>query len=345
MALVYVGALSLAALCPVVTLSIGDVGVALNASFQGNLAVNASFSVSPLTPSIVIAGLAQFQADLTTAIGLGMPDISFDASMAANLIASLNACFGQLVALNLLLGAAIGIFSYSYVGNANLLGGLVGAELASQWPDGTPSSGSATALLFGAVDNGILTPPDIATTCLEGFLDGLPYSPGLGYGGKLSLAELSLNVALAAGQGESGIQAQLDGALALQAALAVTPPTLAATLDATLDYQAEFVADVDLGLALPSIQFALDATANAAADLSAKFSLLIDLGLTFSRPDASLFVYSYTGAGNALGAAIASALATTWGDGTPTSGPCVAALLGATTFGAQAAMASFFGGA
>jgi hypothetical protein len=97
---------------------------------------------------------------------------------------------------------------------------------------------------------------------------------------------------------------------------------------------------------LPNVKFALDATASAAASLNAKFGLLISLGAILSRFDASLFVYRYSGLGNAMGADITTELATTWGDTTtPTNSACAAAILGATDSLTFTTMSAFFGGA
>lgn len=337
MSLVYVGSQSLATLVPSVYLSIGKVGVALNAAFGGNLEVSANFTVSPPDLSFYLAGIAQMVADLTTSIGLGLPNVSFDVSASLDLIAELELSFSLLVALEALLGAAIGIYAFGYEGLGNALGAAVTTTLATQWPDGTPSSGSANALLIGATSS-------IARSQLGLFLDALVFTGGLVYAGKLTLALLSGITLGAISQGDAAIQSQLDAALQLRASLDITPPTLAADLEALLAFQAALIADADL--AVPKPNFAIDATANIAADLNAKFSGVIALGSAFNRFDASVFVYTYSGAGNALGPAITSALATTWGDGeTPTNAPCGAALLGATDALTWSTMGAFFGGA
>lgn len=336
MSLTYVGAISLPVLVPSVYASIGAVGVAINAAFQGNLAVNASFSASPPTIGLILTELAAFSANLTAAIGLGLPNVSFDVSAAASLVASLELAFDLLVTLEGLLSAAIGMYAYSYTGIANVLGSAVSTALASTWPDGAPTNTSTDAFLFGAV-------PAPAIAALGQFLDGLSFGAGLQYAGRIGLGTLSGITLRATAQGDAGIKSQLDGALALQASLAITPPSLAADVVANAQFAAFLAAQGEL--ALPSIQAALSATANAAASLSAKFGLLIALGATLSNL-ASLFVYRYSGLGNAMGGDITSALATTWGDGTtPTNTPCAAALLASTDAFTFATMSAFFGGA
>lgn len=337
MALVYVGSLSLMALCPLVADALGEVSIALNAAFEGNLAVNASFSASPPTVGVILTELAEFTSQLTTAFGLGLPMVSFNASMAAALVGKLNAAFGFLATLEVLLAASVGILAFSYVGTANAMGAAVTTELATQWPDGTPSSGTANAMLFGAVSS-------ISRQQLPLFLDGLSYAAGLVYAGKIALAALSAVTLAATAQGDAAIDAQLAGALALQASLDVSVPEPQATLEAMAEYQATLLADG--ALALPDVQFALDATASAAAGLSANYGAVLSLGAALARYDATVFVYTYTGAGNALGAAITTALASTWGDGTtPTNTTCSAALLGAVDAGTWTALGAFFGGA
>jgi len=337
MSLVYVGSLPLSALVPSVYLSIGKVGVALNAAFNGNLGLSAQFTLSPPDLSFYLAGLAQMNANLLAAIDVGAPNISFDLSASLDLIAELELSFSLLVALEALLGAAIGIYAFGYEGLGNALGAAVTSELATQWPDGTPSSGSANALLFGATSS-------IARDQLGLFLDALIFTGGLLYAGKLTLALLSHLTFAAIAQGDAAIQSQLDAALQLKASLDITPPTLDADVEALLAFQAALLADAEA--AVPKPNFAIDATANIAADLDAKFSGVIALGSAFNRVDATVFVYTYAGAGNALGPAITTALATTWGDGTtPTNAPCGAALLGATDALTWATMGAFFGGA
>lgn len=337
MALSYVGSLTLSALAPSVYLSIGEVAISLNAALQGNLALNASLSASPPTLATVLAASANFSAELAAAASAipPVPNVSFSLSDCATLTANLNASLGLLVTLEGLLAASIGCYAFGYTGVANALGAAVTTELATQWPDGSPSSGASNAMLFGAVSS-------IAQTQLAAFLGGVPLTGGLAYGGKVGLGIISPVTLNTISQGNTGIQAQLAATAALQASLSVTPPSFAAMISA----QAKFYANLQAQASLPSVQFALSATANAAASLSAKFGALCQLGAALERFDATAFVYTYSGAGNALGSAITSALRTTWGDGvTPTSGACSAALLGSIDSTTWTTLQAFFGGA
>lgn len=334
MALVYVGSMPLSALAPSVYLAIGQVAITLNAALQGNLALNASLSVTPPTLGLTVAASVEFVAQLVASLAAvpPVPQITFDLSACASLTAQLNASLGLLVVLEGLLDAAIGIYAYGYTGAGTGIGPALTTELATSWPDGQPTSTSTTAFLFGAATS-------LSQQQLSLFLNGLRFGGGLLYSGRIGLAALSLVTTRAVDQGRAGIAAQLAATAALQASLGVSFPNPILTLEAIAAYQATLIA-------VPNVAFALKATASAAASLSAKFGLLCQLGAAMARFDATLFVYSYTGAGNALGPAVTTALATTWGDGTtPTSGPCSAAVLGATDAFTIATMGAFFGGA
>jgi hypothetical protein len=229
------------------------------------------------------------------------------------------------------------MYAFTYNGTANAMGAAITSELATTWPDGAPSSGSCNAILMGAV-----TP--IAQTQLEAFFNGLTVGSGLVYTAKLTaLSALTPVTNAATAQGYAAIQAQLGAALQVQAHVQVTPPTLAITAEALAKFAANLTAS--LSLAPPSISAALSATANLAASISAQFGLMVALGATLDRYDAELFCYTYSGAANALGAAVTSALSSTWGDGfTPTSSGCIAGLLATTDAFTWTTMLSFFGG-
>jgi hypothetical protein len=230
------------------------------------------------------------------------------------------------------------MYAYTFTGTGSALGASVTSALATAWPDAAPTNTATTAIIFGAD----ATIPG-ANAAIADFLNGLTIGSGLVYTAKMSaLAELSLVTNLAIGQGVTGIQAQLDLALALQAHVAVSPPTLAVTLDALVKFAAYLRAHIALGP--PKIQAALSATADFAASLSARFSFMIALGASLSSPGA-LFCYTYSGLGNAMGADLTSALSATWGDGiTPSTGECLVALLAATDSATATVMSSFFGG-
>jgi hypothetical protein len=336
MAITYIGSLSFAALTPLVYGAIGTIGVSLNASLQGNLALNASLSVSPPTLATTLIASAEFTAQLAIALAAfpPVPNISFSVSDCVNLSASLNASFGLLVTLDALLSAAVGIYSYGYVGAGSSMGAAVTTALATHWPDGAPTNTSTNAMIFGATSS-------VAQTQIGLFLGGCPFTGGLAYGGRLGLSGLSKVTAKAVPQGNAGISAQLSATASLQASLSVSPPSIVQMIEAN----AKFYANLSAQVTVPDVKFALAATAQAAAHLSAKFGFLCQLGACFEQADATLFCYTYSGLGNAMGADLTTELASTWGDGmTPTSGSCSAAILGATDSLTYSAMTSFFGG-
>lgn len=333
MALTYKGSLNLGLLCPSVYASIGEVAVAIAAQFEGALNLQALWSVTPPDLPSVKLQLANGIAAMQFAASLGLPSISFDFAAVTSLIAKLNLSFSLTAVLEALLNASISVLALGYAGAGNALGAALTSSLATQWPDGTPSSGSATVFLFGAVAS-------ISQSTMAEFLSAMTFGPGLVYAGQpLTLAQLCPVVQLAVGQGTPAIQGQLDGALALLASLKVTPPSFNVTIPS-------LTAALDVMIALPSVTFILSALADLIARLDRAFNLLIQLGAILEKADATLFVYEYTGAANALGAAVTTALASTWGDGfTPTASACTAAVLGAVDSLTATTMAAFFGGA
>ena len=336
MALTYVAELSLPLLCPSVQLSMGVPAISLNAQLTGNLALNASFSVSPPTVAIYLAALESIQLQLNAAITAGLPSISFSLSDTLTLIADLELAFGLLVTLEGLLGASIGMYAFTWAGTGVAMGAALTAELATQWPDGAPSAGACNAIILGAVST-------IAQTQIIAFLNGLAVGTGLVYTAKMTaLSALSPVTAAATAQGNAAITAQLNAALAVKANASFTPPSLGVTATAVAKFAAALRAQ--LGLAPPSVHAALSATASLAASISAQFGLMVALGATLDRYDAEVFAYTYAGAGTGLGAAATASLATEWGDGTPTTGPCLAAILATTDGPTWAVMQGFFGG-
>lgn len=336
MALAYVADLSLLALCPSVAASIGVPAIAFSASFSGNVALNASLSVSPPTAAIYLSELVDLQATLNLAIGFGAPSFSFSVSDVLSFQAQLELALSLLVTLEGLLSASIGMYAFTYSGVANGMGAAITSELATSWPDGSPTSASCNAWIFGATSS-------IAQTQIAAFLNGLEVGSGLVYTAKMSvLAALSPVTNAATAQGSAGINAQLSASASLKAAAQVTPPTLA--IVATALAKAALNLKAQLNVAPPAISAALSATANAAASLSASFGLLISLGATLSG--GSVFVYTYSGAADVMGAAVTSALASTWGDGhTATSGDCLAVILATTDSFSAGIVSGFFGGA
>ena len=145
------------------------------------------------------------------------------------------------------------------------------------------------------------------------------------------------------GEASVAIDAQLQGAIALQASLSITPPTIAATLEALATFEASLVAAADLGL--PQVSFDLDACASLIASINASYGFLAALGGLLGDQTVGVYAYTYTGAADAMGGEITAELGTEWPDGFPSSSPCTAIVLGAVDATSEAALSDFLGGA
>lgn len=279
--------------------AIGEVSVAISAAFTGSLELNASFSISPPTIALLIEVLATFDAQVSFALALSLPTVSFglDASLAA--IAKLNLAFSLVIALDLLLSLAVQLFGTGVLAPTGLaVATQLTVEYATGWPDGFPPGTAATALMFVCVTVPISLPPplnpNIAADKIKLFLNGIPWgtsSPSTN-STKGSIGEIVKVTAAAMVQANAGIQYQLDLALSLAAHFNVTPPSFDATLSAMAKFQADLLANIDL--ALPKVKFAIDAALNISASLNAKFNFLFDLGFSLS-PSATMYVYKYVG--------------------------------------------------
>ena len=343
MPLSYIAMLSVPALCPSVNLSIGVPSLNLSAQLSGNLAINASIQASPPTRATQLSASLQQSEAIALAIVAVPPvlNFSYQISDVVTLQASLSAALNvNLPALSALLSAAAGIYAFGYEGLGTGLGAAVTSELATQWPDGSPSSGSCTALVFGAVVPTFGPDPQPS---LRSFLGGIPFGSGLTYGGKIGMSALSPVTASAAAQGAASIQTSIKAAANLGAAIPAVPMSFAEMAAV----QAKFYANVKATGQIASPSVTLAVTAKAAAGLQANFGASCSLGAVLAS-GATLFVYEYTGPANGLGAAITSALGSSWGSGTPavpTSTACTVAVLGATDVLSIATMLGFFGGA
>ncbi len=332
MALSYVASESLMVLCPTIAASIGPAAIAIASEFNGAAALSALWSVTPPNLASILVQLENAIAAMQLAVSLGLPSVSFDLAAATSLVASINAGFPLLTVLEGYLNAAIGLFSYSWVGNGNALGAALTTALATQWPDGTSTATHCDALIFGATAG-------VALTTLPQFFQALTFGPGLVYGGKITLAQLCPVVLASLGQGVEALNVQLAGAVALLESLNVTPPSFGVIVP-----QLQF--KLNLNDLLPSVSFILGALADIIARLQAKFNLVIALGTLLAEAGALMFVYRYSGNANAMGAAVTTALASTWGDGfTPSTGPCIAMIFGAVDSLTVTTMNAFFGGA
>lgn len=88
------------------------------------------------------------------------------------------------------------------------------------------------------------------------------------------------------------ITPKLEGAIALQTSLTLTPPSLATNLTAAMDLVTSLQASITLGL--PGVDFQLLAVAELIATLEAQFALVVELQNVLGT--AGVYAYSLTGA-------------------------------------------------
>ena len=344
MTLAYVGALPLPLLCPQLQLCIGLPSIQFSADLSGALALNASLTISPPTAALYLSALIETELLLGLTIApIPLPAVNFTASVSANLEVSFSLSLSLLLNFELglslsgFLTASIGAYAFTYEGTGSGLGATLTTELASTWPGGAPTSGACNAIILGAVTPG-------AQASLAQFLDGLTFGPGLVVQATLSaVADMTPLCAKAEAQAEAAISAKLSAQAAITASLgaqvSIALPTV--TLEALGKFQASLVAD--LALAPPAIGVAVSATASLAANIQASAGFMAQLGAAMSW--SKFFCYTYSGTGAGLGAAVTTALASTWGDGTtPTSSDCACVVLATTDAFSASVLAAFFGG-
>lgn len=107
-------------------------------------------------------------------------------------------------------------------------------------------------------------------------------------------AEAAINVAV--GVSLPTVQAQLAGALAAQAKLTISPPTLAGQLNALAAMTAAVQAAIMLGL--PTVNLQLTGLATLIADLQVKLAAL-QINISFGQ--AGIYAYLYQGRADGLG--------------------------------------------
>jgi hypothetical protein len=173
MALTYIGELSLGALVPSVDAQIvADVGLATGqlGNATAGLAAMEALVVAPPTIAASIVTVGQILSALQEAIVLGVPNIPVPPSLAliAQLTASIAALTEQVAALGVLGGqlSTAGVFAYTYAGTGAAFGGTLTTSLATAWPDATPSSAAANAIVLGTVS-------PATWTAMLGFFGGL----------------------------------------------------------------------------------------------------------------------------------------------------------------------------
>lgn len=331
-------------LCPSIGASIASPALTLSATLTGALSLNASFTATPPTLGFylgsAVSGLIFAGANLAVGASLGLPACSFGVNISAGIsvVADLSVSFSAMLSVGLpslsgLLSASIGAYAFTWTGPAANLGAALTTELASTWPDGAPSAGACNAL--------ILVAPTAVASVLLAFLDGLGTpGPGLTYVTKLSaLSALSLSTAAAMPQATAALNASISACASISAKLT---PQISVPLP-TLAFEATAVADVAIpnlkaaiaaGFQAPSVDVVLSATAALAASVSGP---LASLGLTLGRIDALFGIYTYSGTGSGLGAAVTA--------GITDPSDVTAVVLATTDAFSWTTLTGFFGGA
>jgi hypothetical protein len=146
---------------------------ALSAQLQAALNIKAALTLSPPTLSGSIAIVGALKATLNGYLSLGgyisvAGAFSAVASIVADLTAleaSLNANLSAMIAIQTSMATA-GVLAFTYNGPTNQLGPALTTALAGGWPDSTPASSPANALVLGATSQ-------ITATGLAAFLSGI----------------------------------------------------------------------------------------------------------------------------------------------------------------------------
>jgi len=174
---------------------------------------------------------------------------------------------------------------------------------------------------------------------IQAFFNGLVFAPGLVNAGSISLAGIcTLTFGLLLDLlDELNLEASLLGSATLD--FGIVPPEVAGNL--------AIVGSIDASLndlleppLLPSIQASLIAGISGRAEII--LNLISSIGVQLGLAGEKLFVFTYSGDGASFGGALSSALASSWPDGTPSSGESSVVILAATSPAAELALSTFF---
>lgn len=162
--LVYGGAATLGSLAPFVLRALGGVYADLKGRLAGLISMVAKFTATPPTVLIAISDVHAIAASLAAAISAGLPGAAFIFDAVAKAVTAIGVAAAVIVQLQALFGTA-GVFVYKYDGATGQLGQAITSSVAGGWPDGTPASSRANAILLGAT-----TPA--TWTALQAFFGG-----------------------------------------------------------------------------------------------------------------------------------------------------------------------------
>lgn len=163
--IVYAGSTTIGSLCPFVPRAIGGVYADLKGRLAGLISMVAKFTATPPTALSAISVAGDINAAAAAAISGGLPSgVPFIIDAVAGTVTAINAAVAVIGQLQALFGTA-GVFTYKYDGPAGQLGQAISSSLAGGWPDATPPTANAKAIILG-------TTTPAAWTALSAFFGG-----------------------------------------------------------------------------------------------------------------------------------------------------------------------------
>jgi hypothetical protein len=162
--------------------------------------------------------------------------------------------------------------------------------------------------------------------------------------GSLNAGLLCPEVELSIGLAGAQLEANLTAALAIQASVSVTPPTLVAQLTAMLAVMTEIQAALQAGIALglPGVSISVSAAATLVANAQLALGNLSILIALLGGP--SMFVYSYSGGTvSTIGSDLSAGITASPPPGLLPSDPVRGLLVGASP-GGWTGISPYFGG-
>jgi hypothetical protein len=164
-AIVYAGSVTVGGVMPATSAALSadasllaTFSASATADFDATFAAQANFAVTPPTFAASISLCQALILDLQASISLGVPSVNaqiglaFDAKLAllASLLASLSGQISILLSLGSLMSEA-GVLAFSWSGTGATFGADVDATVGAGWPNGTPASAPANAVILAAV--------------------------------------------------------------------------------------------------------------------------------------------------------------------------------------------------
>lgn len=363
MGLTYAGKLALSAILPSSVTAVASASASLSATLPvvaadlaGAVTLDAQITVTPPNLSAEVSAVAAIQAGLAAAVTLGAPPfVDFQVSSLAALITELTPIVPSLsasLALTLPIASLFlesGAAVWSFSGTGAQFGDLA-APIASGIGDGSSPKAELDGFVFASTGGG-------TWAGLQSFFPSLPGSQpsgtlvplgALGLGvlfgllsGALGGANLRLELEL------GSLRARLEGALAAQASLTITPPSLAVNIALAAQLAASLAATPPS--AYISATDAIAAAASLVANLTALDAQITGdvsalANVTTTLATAGVLAFRYSGTAVDFPGAVASAVGAGWPDGTGPSAATNAVVILASGGGTASALASLFGG-